>query len=263
MPSQSGVPTNHHKCSFRQVKAYVSSKSRRDALVIATRMSLATSASAFLSGYSWANELTQTAQSSEGPLYPDRMPIDTDNDLLLVNGATVPGAGEILHLSGQIVDAQGNPLRNTFVEIWQCDSMGVYRHSRHEKDSGGKFDRNFQGYGRFLTDVNGLYYFRTIKPVPYTFQGADRAPHIHFAISKNGARIFTTEMSVKGHPHNVKDRIMNRLTDEQLATVQVDYESVAGSQLAEAKANFNIAIGTTIDDARDKVIRGGISKSTW
>jgi len=263
MPSGSKALTNNDKFSFRRANNYASSRSRRDALVLATKISLATSAATFMSVNAWANELVHTAQTSEGPLYPDKMPIDTDNDLLLVNGATLPGTGEILHLSGRIVDAMGSPLRNAFVEIWQCDAMGIYRHSRHEKQSGGKFDRNFQGYGRFLTDVDGLYYFRTIKPVPYTFQGADRAPHIHFAISRNGARIFTTEMSIKDHPKNVKDRIINRLTEEQLATVQVNYKTLPGSQLAEVTATFNIAIGTTSDDTDAKAIRGGISKSTW
>ena len=42
--------------------------------------------------------------------------------------------------------------------------------------------------------------FRTIKPVDYTLIEIFRAPHIHVAISRNGRRIFTTQLLVAGHP---------------------------------------------------------------
>lgn len=144
-------------------------------------------------------DLVQTPRMTEGPFYPDKLPLDTDNDLLIVNDAMTPAVGEVTHLTGRVLSATGEPIRNAFVEIWQCDNNGAYLHSG--TTNADKRDSNFQGYGRFLTDSKGQYYFRTIKPVPYP----GRTPHIHFGISSRGKRIFTTQMLVKGHPGNERD----------------------------------------------------------
>ncbi|MCA9070687.1 MAG: intradiol ring-cleavage dioxygenase, partial [Planctomycetaceae bacterium] len=125
----------------------------------------------------FAEELSRTPRQTEGPFYPDRMPLDTDNDLLIINDKITPGVGQITHLTGRILSPAGEPVRNAVVEIWQADNNGVYLHSR--SDNGENRDANFQGFGRFLTGSKGEYYFRTIKPVPY----APRTPHIHFAIN--------------------------------------------------------------------------------
>ena len=113
----------------------------------------------------FAEELTRTPTTNEGPYFPNRLPLDTDNDLLIINDAITPAVGEITHLTGRVLDAKGNPIRNAVVEIWQCDGTGPTSSStRGQRD---KFDTNFQGFGRFLTGSTGEYYFRTIKPVPY------------------------------------------------------------------------------------------------
>src|SRR5688572_27907152 len=99
----------------------------------------------------FAEELTRTPAQTEGPFYPDKLPLDTDNDLLDINEGVTPALGDVTHLTGRVLDARGEPMRNAVVEIWQCDNAGVYLHSR----SGGnveKKDKNFQGFGRFLTD---------------------------------------------------------------------------------------------------------------
>ena len=80
--------------------------------------------------------------------------------------ASRPAVGEITHLTGKILDAKGNPVRNALVEIWQCDANGVYLHTADSDRKKDKQDKNFQGFGRFLTGSTGEYYFRTIKPVP-------------------------------------------------------------------------------------------------
>src|SRR6266849_8637533 len=140
-----------------------------------------------------AEELVRTPRQTEGPFYPDHLPLDTDNDLIIVNDNVTPAVGEITHLNGRILDAGGHPIRNALVEIWQVDNHGVYLHSR---DTHAERDKNFQGFGRFLTGSSGEYYFRTIKPVLYP----GRTRHIHFAVKMKGREKWTTQCYVKGEP---------------------------------------------------------------
>ena len=74
----------------------------------------------------YAEELAQTPSLTEGPFYPPKLPLDTDNDLLVINDNITPAVGEVTHLSGRILTASGEPMRNVVVEIWQCDAKGVY-----------------------------------------------------------------------------------------------------------------------------------------
>jgi len=194
----------------------------------------------------FAEELTQTPRVGEGPFYPDKMPLDTDNDLLLVNDAVTPAVGEITHLSGKVLSSSGAPLRNAFVEIWQVDNKGAYIHSRSANSR--ERDANFQGYGRFLTDSEGRYYFRTIKPVAYP----GRTPHIHFGVSKGGKRIFTTQMLINGHPQNKSDGLLRSVRDPKaLATLMVDFKKMADSKLGELSANFDMVLGQTLEELDD------------
>ena len=195
----------------------------------------------------FAQHLAETAKAGEGPFYPDKMPLDTDNDLLILNDSMTAGVGTITHLSGRVLSASGEPIRNAFVEIWQADNTGSYVHSAGRQPTG--YDRNFQGYGRFLTDAQGRYYFRTIKPVTYTLQGAYRTAHIHFGISRSGRRIFTTQMLVEGEPGNPRDNLVKQLSPADLKTLLVPFRPLAGSKLGEMTASFDLVLGrTAIED---------------
>ena len=123
-------------------------------MVVHTRrafvQSLVLGTAAFSTPGLFAETLTQTARTGEGPFYPDKMPLDTDNDLLIVNDSITPAVGEITHLTGRILSKSGEPVRNAFVEIWQVDNKASYLHA-DGANTGGR-DGNFQGYGRFLTD---------------------------------------------------------------------------------------------------------------
>lgn len=203
----------------------------------------------------FAEVLSATARTTEGPFYPDRMPLDTDNDLLLINDSIDPGVGEITHLTGRLLTSAGEPVRNAFIEIWQTDLAGNYLHTqgRHDDDS---YDTNFQGYGRFLTDSQGRYYFRTIKPVEYTLQGMFRAPHIHFAISHGGHRVLTTQALVRGHEANARDFLIRSMNREALETLMVDYVPLADSTLGELSAQFDIVLGRTAEELEDGTLGG-------
>jgi protocatechuate 3,4-dioxygenase beta subunit len=200
--------------------------------------------------------LVATPRLTEGPFYPDKMPLDTDNDLLIVNNSITPAVGEIAHVSGRVLSISGTPIRNAFVEIWQVDNNGIYLNSRDSNH--GTRDANFQGYGRFLTDVNGQYYFRTIKPVPYP----GRAPHIHVAISQNGRRIFTTQLLINGHPRNERDGVFREIRDPAARkAVLVDFKPIPDSRIGELAANFDVILGYTPADSHDEKIKGSIGPS--
>lgn len=218
------------------------------------RMLPAGAAALFVPGV-LAEELLRTAALTEGPFYPDRLPLDTDNDLLVINDATTPGLGEITHLTGRVLKENGTPVRNAFVEIWQVDNNGVYLHSG--SDGGERRDNAFQGYGRFLTDSKGQYYFRTIKPVPYP----GRAPHIHVGISLNGRRVFTTQLLINGHEQNEADGVFRAVTDPVAReTVLVDFKPMADSAIGELAARFDIVMGRTAFEDDAGKLRGGIGK---
>src|SRR2546425_2487945 len=178
---------------------------------------LSVSAAWFALPGAFAEELLRTPRQTEGPFYPDKLPLDTDNDLVLVNDSLTPAVGEITHLSGRILDGRGDPIRNALVEIWQVDNNGIYLHTRENQ---AKRDPNFQGFGRFLTGSTGEYYFRTIKPVRYP----GRTPHIHFAIKVPKEERFTTQCYIKGFPQNERDMVLRGIRDDQQReSVQVDF----------------------------------------
>jgi len=188
----------------------------------------------------FAEELTKTPSQTEGPFYPDQLPLDTDNDLLVLNDSLTPGVGEVTYLSGKILGSNGEPIRNAVVEIWQADNNGAYLHSR--SDNGGKRDRNFQGFGRFTTGSTGEYLFRTIKPVPYP----GRTPHIHFGVKIPGRDKFTTQCYVKGHPGNDRDGIYKSVRNPKAReAITADYIPLTGSKVGELAAKFDIVLGFT------------------
>src|SRR5207248_6277793 len=102
---------------------------RRQFLTRSLLTAAAFGAAGALPRWAFAEELIRTPRQTEGPFYPDHLPLDTDNDLIIVNEALTPAVGEITHLTGRILDAKGDPIRNAVVEIWQADANGVYLHS--------------------------------------------------------------------------------------------------------------------------------------
>jgi protocatechuate 3,4-dioxygenase beta subunit len=188
----------------------------------------------------FARELVRTPPQTEGPFYPDKLPLDTDNDLLIINDAINPSVGQVTWLSGRILDPRGRPVRNALVEIWQADGNGVYLHSK--SDNGGKRDGNFQGFGRFLTGSTGEYLFRTIKPVPYP----GRTPHIHVAVKVKGQPKFVTQCYIAGDPRNEGDGVLKGIQDlKARKSVLIPFLPVKGSRIGELSARFDIISGFT------------------
>lgn len=230
---------------------------------IATRRGFLQGLTLGLAGFTtpglFAETLKTTASTTEGPFYPDKMPLDTDNDLLVINDAITPAVGQVTHLTGRVLTATAQPVRNAFVEIWQVDSTASYVHAGGRQPGGN--DTNFQGYGRFLTDSKGQYYFRTIKPISYTLRGAFRTAHIHMAISRNGKRVFTSQLLVQGLPDNAKDGLFGRLNADARATLLVDFRPLPGSGIGELSANWDVVLGKTLEELEDGRLGGGVAVS--
>jgi protocatechuate 3,4-dioxygenase beta subunit len=188
----------------------------------------------------FADQLARTPSMTEGPFYPDKLPLDTDNDLLIVNNSITPAVGEITHLTGRVLSPSGEPIRGAVVEIWQVDNKAVYLHTA---DSGHKQrDSNFQGFGRCATSWKGEYYFRTIKPVPYP----GRTPHIHVKVLKGSKELITTQLFVNGHPQNRTDGVLRGIRDPlERELVMVEFKPIKQSKVGELAAQFDIVLGST------------------
>ncbi len=195
-------------------------------------------AAALVPGLGAATSRLPTPRQSRGPFYPDRMPLDQDNDLTrsMHSGGAGGGtaAGEITDLTGRVLDLDGSPVPDALVEIWQCDANGRYIHSG---DRGGPpRDPGFQGYGKTRTSTEGRYRFRTIKPVPYP----GRAPHIHVAVRAPGRRQLVTQLYLAGAPENPRDFLYRRLSSAERAAVTVPFEPAA--EIGLHAARFDIVL---------------------
>ncbi|WP_395144316.1 intradiol ring-cleavage dioxygenase [Armatimonas sp.] len=191
----------------------------------------------------FAQELSRTPKQTEGPFYPDKLPLDTDNDLLQVNDTLTSAVGAVTYLSGRILDSRGNPIRNATVEIWQCDNNGVYLHTADSGPKKDKQDKNFQGFGRFITGSTGEYLFRTIKPVPYP----GRTPHIHVAVKLKGKEKFVTQCYIAGEAQNEKDGVLKGIVEAQRKLLLAEFKPLKGSKIGELTAGFDIVLGITPD----------------
>lgn len=156
-----------------------------------------------------------------GPFYPrdaSEKPMETDADLLRVEGDRVLAKGVPIFLTGRLLDLRGNALRNAVVEIWQCDANAVYHHPAGGAEA--ERDPNFQGYGVARTDGAGGFYFRTIKPIAYP----GRTPHIHVRVQGPGPLTFATQLYLADDPANRRDFLFSRLSTEERAALTLKLE---------------------------------------
>ena len=189
-----------------------------------------------LPGVLRAAQYLLTPPQTEGPFYPERIPLDSDNDLVQVAGRTAMAGGTISNVVGRVLDERGRAVRGALVEIWQCDANGRYHHRGDDRDA--PLDENFQGFGSFTTGADGAYRFRTIKPVHYP----GRTPHIHFKIKGPDFEALTTQMYVRGEPGNERDFLFKRIRDERARESLLVAFEPDPEDSAELLAHFDIVI---------------------
>jgi protocatechuate 3,4-dioxygenase beta subunit len=162
-----------------------------------------------------------TPEQTAGPFYPppNQRPEDTDWDLVKVEGRVREAGGEVMHLSGRVLDRDDAAIADALVEIWQCDANGRYHHVG-DRSSEPPLDEGFQGFGAIRTDAEGRYRFRTIKPVPYP----GRTPHIHARVVPRNGRELITQIYLDDHPLNQKDWLFRSLGTRAQSATTIDPE---------------------------------------
>ena len=155
-------------------------------------------------GTVFAQSSGRTPDQILGPFYPVVKPLHQGADLTTIPGRPGRAAGKVIHLSGRVVNPQGQPVQGARVEIWQANTHGRYTHPSDHNPA--PLDPNFEGFAVVTTDAEGRYRIKTIKPGAYP-AGPDarmRPPHIHFDVTGKSNRL-VTQMYFAGEPLNDKD----------------------------------------------------------
>ncbi len=150
-------------------------------------------------------QLKPTSTVDIGPFYPVRRPRDEDSDLTLIKGRN-RAQGQVIEVTGRVLDRSGRAVPAARVEIWQANALGRYDHPGDENPAA--LDPNFQGFGKLKTDRLGRFRFLSIKPGAYPDgEGSPRPPHIHVDAAGEATRI-VTQMLFPNEPLNALDDVL-------------------------------------------------------
>ena len=149
-----------------------------------------------------------------GPFFPLGLRPATQGDLTIVKGAGGHAQGEIIELTGRVLDDKGNPVPGARLTIWQANTFGRYAHPNDLNPA--PLDPGFEGFATIQAGNDGVYRIRTVKPGPYPV-GPDwmRAPHIHFEVQGQFERLIT-QMYFPGEPLNASDRLLMSVAEPDL-----------------------------------------------
>lgn len=177
-----------------------------------------------------------------GPFWRDGAPE-------LPAGATIvkQAVGEPAVVTGRVLDTAGEPIGGALLDVWQTNGNSLYETQDPEQP-----DMNLRG--RFRTDGDGRFLFRTVKPVSYSipFDGPvgamlrtmERHPfrpaHIHFIVSAEGYDPLVTQVFVEGDEYldsdavfGVKDSLVGTFREVDDAAAAARYGTTAPFALLE------------------------------
>ena len=185
-----------------------------------------------------------------------------DNDLITNYAKDGLPVGERIIVHGFVRDQLGRPVKNALVEVWQANASGRYRHKRDTYI--GALDPNFGGCGRMLTDEDGYYAFRTIKPGPYPWRNRVndwRPAHIHYAISGDGwVQRLITQMYFEGDPLIATCPILRSIPDEdQIRGLIALQDTSAFVQLDSRAYRFDIVLRGQRATLFENAVQGELS----
>lgn len=128
-----------------------------------------------------------TEESPFGPFYPVVQPMDADADLTQLAGRSGRAKGQVIEVSGRVLDRFGNPIEGARLELWQANAVGRYDHANDPATA--PLDPDFQGYANLVTGADGAWKITTVKPAAYNSPIGLRTPHIHFDIRGRAHRL--------------------------------------------------------------------------
>jgi protocatechuate 3,4-dioxygenase alpha subunit len=151
-----------------------------------------------------------TGSSTIGPFFPAALATGT-NDLTRRRPDAPAAEGQLVLLSGRVLQEGGRPAVNFLVEIWQADAKGRFDHPADRRNEVA--DPNFAFWGRALTDAEGRYGFRTIKPGPVPgADGGTGAPYIAVTLLGSGLmRRLVTRIYFPDDPRNATDPLLRQI----------------------------------------------------
>ena len=155
-----------------------------------------------------------TPSQTLGPFFHYALPYPGGETL--TNEATL---GERVTIEGRLVDANGEPVEDGLIEIWQANSQGRYHHPEDIQEK--QLDPNFDGFGRAPTGESGWFRFHTIKPgqVPGP-DGASQAPHINISVMGRGIlKRLATRLYFEGEAANESDPVLALVPPDRRATL--------------------------------------------
>jgi len=158
-----------------------------------------------------------TAESPMGPFYPMVRPADSDSDLTMVRGRTGKAAGQIIEVTGRVLDIHGKPISGAEIELWQANAAGRYDHPSDPATA--PLDPNFQGYAALRADAKGEWRIVTVKPGGYDSPIGHRPPHIHFDLRSGKARNIAQLYFPEEAEGNAKDLLYKDLGAEAATSV--------------------------------------------
>ena len=162
----------------------------------------------------------RTPEQVLGPFYPVLRGIDRGSDLTAVPGKSGRAQGQVIYVMGRVLNLKGEPVAGARVEVWQANMHGRYIHPADTNPA--PLDPAFEGYGVQITDGEGRYRFKTIKPGAYPTGTDDwiRPPHIHFDVMGRANRL-VTQMYFDGEPLNEKDRFLQGVRCKECLTAKL------------------------------------------
>jgi protocatechuate 3,4-dioxygenase beta subunit len=165
-------------------------------------------------------KLRRTPDQVLGPFYPLTKPVDRGADLTVVSGKSGRAQGQVVHVMGRVLNLQGKPIPGARVEIWQANAQGRYTHASDRNPA--PLDPNFDGFGVQVTDGEGHYRFKTIKPgaYPTPISGWTRPPHIHFDVTGRTDKL-VTQLFFENDPLNDKDMLLQSSWAKELLTTKL------------------------------------------
>lgn len=161
--------------------------------------------------------LAGTAESPMGPFYPVSHLAEADADLVWLKGHKQRALGEVIEVSGRVLDRHGKPMRDATLEIWQANAAGRYAHPNDI--SKAPLDPNFQGFALLKTDADGDWRITTVKPAAYDSPIGLRTPHIHFDVRGTQHRLNAQMYFPEEAALNVKDQLYKGLGGEAATSV--------------------------------------------